>query len=83
MHPDSGKSPVPSPCLKPGMVVMDAVYSPINTRLLKDAKKQDCVTIHGLDMLLYQGVAQFEIWTGEKAPVEVMEKAVKNQIENQ
>lgn len=83
MHPDPGKSPVPLACLKPGMVVMDTVYSPLNTRLLKDAKKQGCVTIHGLDMLIYQGAAQFEIWTGEKAPVEIMEKAAKNQIANQ
>jgi shikimate dehydrogenase len=83
MHPDSGKSPAPSACLKPGMVVMDSVYSPLSTRLLKDAQKQGCVTINGLDMLIYQGAAQFEIWTGEKAPVEVMWKAAKNKIENQ
>ena len=83
MHPEPAKSPVPSAYLKPGMVVMDAVYSPLNTRLLKDAKKQGCITIHGLDMLIYQGAAQFEIWTGKKAPVEVMRKAAKNKIENQ
>lgn len=82
MHPDSGKSPAPSECLKPGMVVMDAVYSPLSTRLLKDAQKQGCVTINGLDMLIHQGAAQFEIWTGEKAPIEVMWKAAKNKIDN-
>ncbi len=82
MHPDSDTSPVPSECLKPGIVVMDAVYSPLKTRLLKDAETRGCMTINGLYMLIYQGAAQFEIWTGEKAPVEFMLGAAKDKIED-
>ena len=53
-------------------VVMDIVYAPLKTKLLKDAGEAGCQIINGLEMLLYQGVAQFELWTGEVAPVEVM-----------
>lgn len=53
-------------------VVMDIVYAPLKTKLLKDAEAVGCQVINGLEMLLYQGVAQFELWTGKTAPVEVM-----------
>ncbi len=53
-------------------VVMDIVYAPLKTKLLKDADAVGCQVINGLEMLLYQGVAQFELWTGKVAPVEVM-----------
>lgn len=57
-------------------VVMDIVYAPLATRLLQDAEAMGCMTVNGLDMLLYQGVAQFELWTGKKAPVDIMRKAL-------
>lgn len=57
-------------------VVMDIVYAPLQTRLLREAKTEGCETVNGLEMLLYQGVAQFELWTGETAPVEVMRRAL-------
>lgn len=53
-------------------VVMDIVYAPLETRLLREAKEAGCRTIDGLKMLLYQGAAQFELWTGEEAPLSVM-----------
>jgi len=53
-------------------VVMDIVYSPIKTQLLKNGEEAGCRTVCGLEMLLYQGVAQFELWFGESAPVELM-----------
>lgn len=53
-------------------MVMDIVYAPLETRLLREAKAAGCQTINGLAMLLYQGVAQFELWTGLAAPVEIM-----------
>ncbi|MEN8258811.1 MAG: shikimate dehydrogenase [Thermodesulfobacteriota bacterium] len=58
-------------------VVMDIVYAPLETRLLKEATKARCRTIDGLKMLLYQGVAQFELWTGEPAPLAVMDRELK------
>jgi len=54
-------------------VVMDIVYSPFETKLLRDAREAGCKVVYGLEMLLYQGVAQFELWTGQAAPVELMQ----------
>lgn len=58
------------------LVVMDIVYAPLKTRLLIEAEAAGCSTVNGLEMLLYQGVAQFELWTGRSAPVEVMRRAL-------
>jgi len=55
---------------------MDIVYNPLRTALLRAAQKAGCTTVDGVDMFVYQGVAQFEKWTGIKAPVKVMRKAV-------
>jgi shikimate dehydrogenase len=57
-------------------VVMDIVYSPLQTRLLKEAEESGCRCINGLEMLLFQGVIQFETWTGLPAPVAVMRNAL-------
>ncbi len=56
-------------------VVMDIVYQPLETRLLREAAAQGCRTIDGLQMLVYQGVRQFELFTGRPAPVEIMRQA--------
>jgi shikimate dehydrogenase len=61
-------------------LVCDLVYNPPETRLLKAAKKKGAKQLAGLGMLLYQGVIAFEIWTGKKAPVAVMKKALTMQI---
>ncbi len=60
---------------RPGLVVADAVYNPVETRLLKEAKEAGCVCINGKGMLLWQGVAAFKLYTGKDMPVdEVKEK---------
>jgi len=51
---------------------MDIVYNPLNTQLLQDAQAAGCRTIQGVEMFLHQAVGQFELWTGESAPVETM-----------
>ena len=56
-------------------VVMDIVYQPLQTRLLREAEAQGCATIDGLQMLIHQATAQFELWTGQAAPLEVMSRA--------
>lgn len=66
--------------LKRGKTVYDLVYSPPETKLLKAAAKKGCKTFNGLGMLLHQGCRAFEIWTGKKAPVKVMEKALRKQV---
>ncbi len=72
MHPKIEHSCVPKELLHPGLTVMDIVYNPLNTRLLQDAQTAGCRTIQGIEMFLHQAVGQFELWTGESAPIEVM-----------
>ena len=79
MAPADDSSPVPPEALTGFSVVMDIVYAPLQTRLLKEARMAGCRTVSGIEMLLYQGVAQFELWTGIAAPVAVMRKALMSQ----
>ena len=74
MSPDVDETPVPARLLKPGLVVFDIVYNPIETRLLREAEATGAQTISGLDMLVWQGALAFEQWTGLKAPVDVMKR---------
>lgn len=76
MTPDRNALPVPPAVLKKGMTVMDIVYTPLNTLLLKKARAAGCHIIDGLSMFVYQGAFQFEQWTKLEAPVNVMRTAV-------
>lgn len=58
-------------------LVFDLVYNPRETKLLREAREAGCKTLSGIEMLLYQGVKQFEIWSGKPAPAEVMERLLK------
>lgn len=64
--------------LKQTRAVYDMIYRPAETKLLNAAKKSGCKTANGLGMLLYQGAAAFEIWTGKPAPLDVMRRALKS-----
>ena len=74
-HTES-ESPVPLSALKNRRVAYDLVYNPIETRFLKDARAEGCQTINGIEMLIAQGALQFELWTGSKAPQDLMRSAV-------
>ena len=76
MFPGIDAMPVRKQDLDKSMVVMDIVYNPLKTRLLKTAESIGCRTINGVSMFVYQGAFQLELWTGMKAPVDVMRKAV-------
>ncbi|HXY73781.1 MAG TPA: shikimate dehydrogenase, partial [Dehalococcoidales bacterium] len=76
MSPDAGRTPVDKEFLCSKMVVFDAVYNPVETRLLREARQQKAKTIDGLEMLVYQGAAAFEKWTGKPAPVDVMRQTM-------
>jgi shikimate dehydrogenase len=69
-------TPVPAGRLRAGTLVMDMVYAPRETRLLREARERGCIVIEGLEMLLAQAVAQFETWTGVEAPVDAMRRAL-------
>lgn len=80
MHPKVDETCIPSSLLAPHLTVMDIVYNPLETRLLREAKAAGCRTIRGLEMFLHQAVAQFELWTGQAAPVEVMRAVLESRF---
>ena len=80
MEPDIDDIIVPANVLSQFSVVMDIVYAPLQTRLLQEAKAAGCATIDGLSMLLYQGAAQFKIWTGGTPPQLIMRSALEEEL---
>jgi shikimate dehydrogenase len=78
------KSPDQSPLrkrqLSENIVVMDAVFLPVETKLLVDARTGGCSTISGVRMLLHQACGQVELYTGHEAPLEVMEEAIEREM---
>lgn len=75
MYPASGAAPLEARELN-CRVVMDLIYRPIKTRLLEIAERRGLETISGVEMFLTQGMAQFEIWTGVRAPEAAIRRAV-------
>lgn len=82
MQPNPDQTIVERKWLKPKSTVMDIVYNPVETKLSKDAKAIGAKVISGVEMLIYQGAASFEIWTGHKAPVEVMKDAALKYLQS-
>ena len=78
---ESDPSPVPKECLRSGLYVYDLIYNRPCTRLMQDAREVKARAISGLSMLLYQGAAAFEIWTGQMPPIAVMGRALKEAID--
>lgn len=74
------ETPVPRSALHGGLAVLDAVYTPLATRLLREAASVGATTIDGAWMLLFQGVEAFEIWTDRDAPVETMNTALRDAL---
>jgi len=82
MHPDENVSLIPSALFRPGQVVFDIVYTPLETKLLFDARSNGLKVISGVDMFINQAVLQFEYFTGVDAPLETMRQAVLEQLES-
>ena len=80
MKPNADQTLVQPEWLNPDLAVMDIVYNPIETKLVKDAKAIGARVVSGVEMLIYQGAASFEIWTACNAPIEVMRKAALNHL---
>jgi len=72
---NENESPIAKSDLRGRKIVYDLVYTPIETRLLTDARAERCKTITGIEMLVAQGALQFELWTGEKPPIDVMRES--------
>jgi 3-dehydroquinate dehydratase / shikimate dehydrogenase len=75
-----GSSPVPRESLRGRRVVYDLVYNPLDTQFLIDARAEGCTTINGLEMLIAQAALQFELWTGQQAPIDAMRQAATERL---
>ena len=77
MHPKTDRSPLDGMDIKlnSNLFVFDCVYNPLETKLLKDAKNVGCKTLEGINMLVNQGAAAFEWWTGQKPNSNLMKEA--------
>ena len=63
--------------IEPRHICFDATYNPVKTRFLKEAEEKGCHIINGLDMSIYQGARQIELWSGKEAPVETMKATIQ------
>jgi len=82
MHPLAGKSPLEADELN-CRLIFDTIYRPRSTKLLQLAARRGIETVSGLEMFVAQGTAQWEIWTGERAPADVMRKAALKALERE
>ena len=80
MAPLQDRTVVDTAHLRPGQVVYDVVYNPLETRFLREARERGCRVVPGYEMLLLQGVAQFELWTGRPAPVDLMRSVLVERL---
>lgn len=77
MWPHLGESPVPPSLFRKGMVAMDIVYVPEETRFLQEARAYGCRIVYGTAMFLNQAAAQFRLFTGLDAPIDTMRLALR------
>lgn len=80
MHPHEDATLVPAELFKQRQVVFDVVYTPLETRLLREAAGRGCRVISGVEMFINQAALQFERFTGESAPVDVMRQVVLERL---
>jgi shikimate dehydrogenase len=80
MVEQEGGSPIAEGALRAGLVVMDIVYKPLDTELVRAARRRGATAVHGGRMLLHQAARQFELYTGREAPLAAMDAALREQI---
>ena len=80
MYPNDDSSLIPAEFFRPKQVIFDVVYTPLETKLLAEAKSRNLKVISGVDMFINQAVLQFERFTGVDAPVEVMRRVVMEHL---
>lgn len=80
MHPNMDVSPIHNSYLKPGLVVFDTIYTPEQTLLVKEARARGCHVITGVDMFVRQAGLQFKLFTGQEAPLELMNKIIRRAL---
>ena len=80
MHPKEDATLIPADCFRPEQVMFDIVYTPLETRLLAEARSFGLKVVSGVEMFINQAVLQFEHFTGMDAPVEVMRRVVMERL---
>jgi shikimate 5-dehydrogenase len=81
MAPQIENSPLEERALGKFPCVVDIIYNPLETKLLKDARKAGCRTRAGLGMFVHQGAEQIRLWTSLEPPVESMKRVVRKKLE--
>jgi len=80
MHPKEDATLVPEDLFRPGQVVFDVVYNPLETKLLRQAKAKGLKVIPGVEMFINQAILQFERFAGADAPEELMRNVVMEKL---
>ena len=80
MHPKEDASLVPEALFRPGQVVFDVVYNPLETKLLRQARAKGLTVIQGVEMFINQAILQFERFAGADAPEELMRSVVMEKL---
>ena len=81
--PREDASPIEGDLIRPSSLVYDMVYTPAQTPLVTAARQAGAMTLGGLWMLILQGAAAFELWTGKSPPVDVMHRAAQDALASQ
>ncbi|MBW2466796.1 MAG: shikimate dehydrogenase [Deltaproteobacteria bacterium] len=80
MHPKEDATLVPAELFRPGQVVFDVVYNPLETKMLLQAKTKGLKVISGVEMFINQAILQFERFSGGEAPEELMRRVVMEKL---
>jgi 3-dehydroquinate dehydratase/shikimate dehydrogenase len=80
MSPKYEETPIPKASIRNFGLVFDSVYTPVETRLLKDAEESGCLVVDGLQMFVGQAAQQFKLFTNKEAPIELMTATLQNAI---
>ena len=83
MSPHADATPAPAESLRPGALVFDTVYRPLETQLLREARARGCRVQDGLEMLVHQAVEQIRIWSGKRADAGVLRRAALDALRSE
>jgi shikimate dehydrogenase len=80
MHPRVDETILSRAALRRFEWVVDLIYNPLRTRLLREAELEGCRVRSGLGMLVRQGAEQFRLWTGKEPPLALMRRVVEDEL---
>jgi 3-dehydroquinate dehydratase/shikimate dehydrogenase len=80
MHPNVDESPYSPGQLRRNWIVLDAVYNPEQTLLIKEARQQGCSVVTGVELFIRQAALQFKAFTNQEPPTDVMRLALKRAL---